>query len=55
MTGDHPDVLTHVAPDEHDGTAGAPDIAVGLHGRSKRHRDGAELRVVHVEDARAGG
>ncbi|WP_369264939.1 hypothetical protein [Streptomyces sp. R35] len=28
------------------------EIAVGLFGRSKRHRDGTELHVVHVEDKR---
>jgi hypothetical protein len=49
VTGDHPDVLTYVAPDEpRDGS----EVAVGLCGRSKRHRDGTELRVVHVEDRR---
>lgn len=47
VTGHHPDVLTYVAPDEpHDPS----EIAVGLHGRSKRHSDGTELRIIHVED-----
>ncbi|MFJ5215332.1 hypothetical protein ACIP98_11485 [Streptomyces sp. NPDC088354] len=55
VTGDHPDVLIHVAPDEHGGAAGTPDVAVGLHGRSKRHQDGAGLPLAHGEDARAGG
>ncbi|WP_194852743.1 hypothetical protein [Nocardia sp. SYP-A9097] len=49
VTGHHNDVLTYVGPDEpHDPS----QIAVGLHGRSKRHRDGTELHVVHVEDRR---
>jgi hypothetical protein len=49
VTGDHDDVLTHVGPDEpHDQS----EIAVGLFGRSKRHQDGTELHVVHVEDTR---
>ncbi|MGW3669466.1 hypothetical protein [Streptomyces sp. NPDC005141] len=49
VTGHHNDVLTYVGPDEpHDRS----EIAVGLFGRSKRHRDGTELLVVHVEDKR---
>ncbi|REE98527.1 hypothetical protein [Thermomonospora umbrina] len=48
--GDHPDVLTYVAPDELD--ADPEDLAVGLHGRAKRNDDGTELRIVHVEDRR---
>lgn len=49
VTGHHKDVLTYVGPDEpEDGSR----IAAGLFGRSKRHRDGTELRVVHVEDKR---
>nr|WP_236719203.1 hypothetical protein [Wenjunlia vitaminophila] len=49
VTGHHRDVLTHVAPDE---PSGHEDLAVGLCGRAKRHRDGTELNVVHVEDRR---
>jgi len=49
VTCHHPDVLTYVAPDEIEEHT---DIAVGLYGRSKRDRDGTELRVVHVEDKR---
>ncbi|MET7451544.1 hypothetical protein ABZT03_06530 [Streptomyces sp. NPDC005574] len=50
VTGHHHDVLTYVGPDEpHDRS----EIAAGLSGRSKRHRDGTELRAVHVEDKRA--
>jgi hypothetical protein len=49
VTGHHRDVLTYVAPDE---PRDRSDIAVGVYGRSKRHRDGTELRVVHVEDRR---
>jgi len=49
VTGHHPDVLTYVAPDE---PRDRSDIAVGVYGRSKRHRDGTELRFVHVEDRR---
>ncbi|MBV6702738.1 hypothetical protein KV557_37535 [Kitasatospora aureofaciens] len=50
VTGHHNDVLTYVAPDEvHDPS----EIAVGLSGRSKRHQDGTDLHVVHVEDNRA--
>lgn len=49
VTGHHNDVLTYVGPDEpEDGSR----IVVGLFGRSKRHRDGTELHVVHVEDKR---
>lgn len=51
VTGQHNDVLTYVGPDEpHERS----DIAIGVFGRSKRHRDGTELHVVHVEDRRGG-
>lgn len=49
VTGHHHDVLTYVGPDE---AVDPSEIAVGLLGRSKRHRDGTELQVVHVEDKR---
>ncbi|WP_327388742.1 MULTISPECIES: hypothetical protein [unclassified Streptomyces] len=49
VIGHHRDVLTYVGPDE---LVDASDIAVGLYGRSKRHQDGIELHVVHVEDKR---
>ncbi|MEU7339643.1 hypothetical protein [Streptomyces sp. NPDC007074] len=49
VTGHHNDVLTYVGLDEPQDQS---QIAVGLFGRSKRHRDGTELRVVHVEDKR---
>ncbi|MER5965422.1 hypothetical protein [Streptomyces sp. NPDC002057] len=49
VTRHHNDVLTYVGPDEpHDPS----EIAVGLLGRAKRHQDGTELHVVHVEDRR---
>ncbi|MFC9602802.1 hypothetical protein ACFTTN_04980 [Streptomyces niveus] len=49
VTGHHDDVLTYVALDEPQDQS---QIAVGLFGRLKRHRDGTELHVVHVEDKR---
>ncbi|MEU0338518.1 hypothetical protein ABZ092_05900 [Streptomyces bobili] len=49
VTGHHNDVLTYVGPDE---STDPSQIAVGLVGRSKRHRDSTELHVVHVEDRR---
>ncbi|MCX5443739.1 hypothetical protein OHB53_47825 [Streptomyces sp. NBC_00056] len=49
VTGYHNDVLTYVGPDE---PMDESEITVGLFGRSKRHRDGTELHVVHVEDNR---
>ncbi|MFF5447270.1 hypothetical protein [Streptomyces sp. NPDC012888] len=49
VTGHHNDVLTYVGPDEPQDQS---QISVGLFGRSKRHRDGTELHVVHVEDNR---
>lgn len=49
VTGHHPDVVTFVPLDE---PADSSHLAVGIHGRSKRHEDGTELHVVHVEDAR---
>ncbi|MEV4947861.1 hypothetical protein [Streptomyces sp. NPDC053755] len=50
VTGHHNDVLTYVGPDEPEDQS---ELAVGLCGRSKRHRDGTEPRVVHVEDKRS--
>ncbi|MFJ3833720.1 hypothetical protein ACIPWI_38095 [Streptomyces sp. NPDC090046] len=49
VTGHHNDVLTYVGLDEPQDQS---QITVGLFGRSKRHRDGTELCVVHVEDKR---
>lgn len=49
VTGHHPDVVTYVALDECEDPS---HLAVGIHGRSKRDRDGREPHVVHVEDAR---
>jgi len=49
VAGHHNDVLTYVGPGE---PVDESEIAVGLFGRSKRHRDGTELHVVHVEDRR---
>ncbi|MFJ1755530.1 hypothetical protein [Kitasatospora sp. NPDC088134] len=49
VTGHHDDVLTYVGPEE---PGGREQLAVGLCGRAKRHLDGTELRVVHVEDRR---
>ncbi|MFD8910176.1 hypothetical protein [Streptomyces sp. NPDC059575] len=49
VTGHHPDVLTYVAPDE---PGGQDHLSVGLCGRAKRHQDGTEPHVVHVEDRR---
>ncbi|MFF0228293.1 hypothetical protein [Streptomyces sp. NPDC004629] len=49
VTGHHQDVLTYVTPDE---PSGQETFAVGMCGRSKRHRDGTELHIVHVEDRR---
>jgi len=48
--GHHPDMLTYVSRDEL-----GPDpaeVAIGLHGRSKRDEDARTLSVVHVEDKR---
>ncbi|WP_461037007.1 hypothetical protein [Streptomyces mayteni] len=53
VTGHHHDVLTYVAPDEVGGDAS--EVVIGLAGRGKRDDDGAEPRVVHVEDARGFG
>lgn len=49
VTGHHNDVLTYVGPDEPQDQS---EISVGLFGRSKRHRDGTEPHVIHVEDKR---
>ncbi|MFJ6079870.1 hypothetical protein ACIQI8_00610 [Streptomyces sp. NPDC092369] len=52
VTGHHNDVLTYVGPEE---VQDPSEIAVGMLGRAKRHRDGTELHVVHVEDKRPTG
>ncbi len=49
VTGHHRDILTYVGPDE---PGEQSELAVGLCGRSKRDQDGAELRIIHVEDKR---
>ncbi|WP_329493176.1 hypothetical protein [Kitasatospora herbaricolor] len=49
VTGDHRDILTYVAPEDLDDRA---DLTIGLRGRAKRHLDGSELHVIHVEDGR---
>lgn len=49
VTGHHNDILTYVGPGEPQDQS---QIVVGLFGRSKRHRDGTELHVMHVEDKR---
>jgi hypothetical protein len=46
----HNDILTLVLPREM--ARGAPEIAIGMYGRSKREQDASELRVIHVEDKR---
>ena len=48
VTGEHPDVLAFVNPDEGSG----PAMQIGLSGRMKRNMDSQELDVVHVEDKR---
>lgn len=48
--GDRSDIVTYVAPGEvHEG---AETVAIGIFGRSKRHLDGTELRIVPIEDKR---
>lgn len=49
VTGHHPDVVTFVPLDE---PADPSHLAVGMHGRAQRDRDGTELHVVHVADGR---
>lgn len=50
VTGHCRDVLTYVGPE---GMEDASEVAIGVTGRTHRGQDGAELRVVHVEDRRA--
>ncbi|GAA1458186.1 hypothetical protein GCM10009603_11150 [Nocardiopsis exhalans] len=49
VTGHHPDILTYVPPGA---VAEESDFAIGAQGRSQRHRDGTELRVVYAQDGR---
>lgn len=46
----HPDILTHVGPDEV--KAGALDVHIGVLGRDKRRQDVHDPKVVHVENLR---
>jgi hypothetical protein len=48
----HPNILTYVAANEMEGKQ-ISDVKVGLLGRSKRHRDAEEMRIIHIEDNRA--
>ncbi|MFJ7077465.1 hypothetical protein [Streptomyces sp. NPDC098781] len=49
VTGHHPDVVTYVAPDE---PVDPSHLTIGIHGRGKRHQDGTQLQIAHVEDRR---
>lgn len=48
VTSHHPDVVTFVPRDDPEDPS---HLAVGILGRSRRDRDGTELRAVHVEAA----
>ena len=48
VTSHHPHVVTFVPRDDPEEPS---HLAVGILGRSRRDRDGTELRVVHVESA----
>ncbi|MEU9343785.1 hypothetical protein AB0D74_21515 [Streptomyces sp. NPDC048278] len=48
VTSHHPDVVTFVPRDDPEEPS---HLAVGILGRSRRDRDGTELRVVHAEAA----
>ena len=48
VTGDHPDIMTHVGLDEMgDDTK---DFIVGIYGRGKRGDDAESLDVIHIEN-----
>ena len=48
VTGNHPDILNFVSPDEVQGKA--EDAKIGLFGRSKRELDAKERVVIHIEE-----
>ena len=50
IEGHHPDILNYVAPSEV--PAGSDDVAIGLLGRGKRHKDGTAPQAIHIEDKR---
>lgn len=52
VTGHHPDILNYVSPDEVE--PDAPDVIIGLLGRSMREQDAEELNIIHVEDKLSG-
>ena len=49
VTGEHPDVMNYVGPEEGGNNLG---LQIGLTGRMKRDKDSKQLEVVHVEDKR---
>ena len=53
VAGHHSDIVTFVGRDEV--APDAPGAAIGQLGRSRRQRDVAHLRVLHVEDNRRAG
>ena len=53
VTCHHKDILTYVGPDEMMSTE-PNEILIGLLGRSKRDQDAQELKIIHIEDKRAG-
>jgi hypothetical protein len=50
VTCHHPDIFTVMLPGEARG--GMAEVTIGLQGRSKRHQDATELRVVAIADRR---
>jgi hypothetical protein len=52
VTGHHPEIATYVSREEADPYT--DEITIGMMGRSRRGRDSESLRVIHVEDRRAG-
>ena len=49
VTCAHPDILTYLAPEEVSANE-TSELAIGLHGRSKRDQDAHEKRVIFVKE-----
>jgi hypothetical protein len=50
VTYHHPEILNYVSPNEVEPSAS--NVKIGLLGRSKRHQDAEDPKIIHIEDMR---
>ena len=51
VTGDHPDLLSYVSPDEFEEDEPS-DFIIGLRGKKKQDADAKYLKIIYIEDKR---